>query len=145
MENMQKALIMAGSVIMFIIALSVGIYSYTSVTEVVKSLLTASENNARTAEYFIEDELDLDRTITRAEIIDAILSMKDNDYTPDQVKVNGKVFDKTKFSTANGTYEIEKELQKIPDQSYSVSYEITEFDPNFPTIPAKVCVVYTAI
>lgn len=145
MENMQKALVMAGSVLMFIIALSVGIYSYTSVTETVKSLLSISENNARTAEYFVEDQLDVERTITRAEVVQTILSMKDKDYTADQVNVNGSIFNKTDFLTPSGTYEIERKLKNIPNLNYSISYEITEYNPDYPTIPGKVCVVYTAI
>lgn len=92
MENLQKALIMAGSVFMFVIALSVGIFSYTTVTDVIDTIMTTSENNDRASEYFIEDNLDVTRSVTKAEVIDTILSMMGNDFTADGVIVRWNNF-----------------------------------------------------
>ena len=80
MENAQKALIMAGSVLMFLIAISVAIYSYNIVMDVNDSILTSSANNDRNAEFFVSNSVDVERYATKAEIIMAIYGMDDIDY-----------------------------------------------------------------
>lgn len=124
MENMQKALIMAGSVFMFVIALSVAMYSYTVITDVIDTILTTSDYNARSAEYFIEDYIDTTRYASRAEVIMTIMSMKDDDYSPDKVEVTGVSFDfeKTDFASTDGANDIERQLKNITSPQYLVSY-----------------------
>ena len=122
MENAQKALIMAGSVFMFVIAVSVGIYSYNVVREINNSILTSSERYSTTAESFIEAEEDIERYATRAEVIMAIYAMKDMHYSPDEINVNGKRFFKEQFSSISGEDDIESKIQGIADSEYSISY-----------------------
>jgi len=143
MENMQKAVIMAGSVFMFIIALSVAMFSYTTVREVNDSILTSSENNARTAEYFIATTEDVERKIGKEEVIMSIYSMRDSDYSPDEVRVSNLVFTKEEFLTTNGENVLERRLSGIVDGNYSISY--TFMDYNINNKPGKVQVVYNLI
>lgn len=125
MENAQKALVMAGSVFMFIIAISVAMISYSTVQGVIGQILTASERNARTAEYFIEVMNDTERYATRAEVIMAIYSMQDNDYSPNVVRVSGKIFKKENFQTISGKNEIDGNVKNIPEGNYSISYDFS--------------------
>lgn len=135
MENMQKALIMAGSVFMFVIALSVAMYSYTVITDVIDTILTTSDYNARSAEYFIEDTIDTIRYASKAEVIMTIMSMKGNDYSVDKVLVDGLLFEKTGFNSADGTDKIETNLKNIHSVSYAISYD---FDKNVAENPEDI-------
>lgn len=122
MENMQKALIMAGSVFMFVIAISVAIYSYNIVMEINDSILTSSANNNTTAEYFTALAEEVERYATRAEIIMAIYGMEKTDYTATKITVNGLTFLKEDFFIEGGRKKIEDNIAKISDIKYSVSY-----------------------
>jgi len=122
MENMQKAIIMAGSVFMFIIAISVAMISYNTVQDVIGQILTASERNARTAEYFIETTNDTERYAKKEEVIMAIYSMHDNDYSPDTVRVAGATFKKEDFKTVSGKNQIDSAVKHIPEGTYSINY-----------------------
>lgn len=123
MENMQKALIMAGSVFMFVIAISVAIFSYNTVRDVNDSILTSSERYATTAEYFIEETEDVTRYATKAEVIMAIYSMADNDFVASEIRVDGTSFKAEKLLTTTGIDEIERNIKnKIINSQYSVSY-----------------------
>lgn len=126
MENMQKALIMAGSVFMFVIAISVAIFSYNTVREVNNSILTSSENNARTAEYFIANTEDVERYATRAEVIMAILGMESNGYVADKIVVGSETFRKEDFTQTERKNKIEKKLKNIKEGNYSISYKFDE-------------------
>lgn len=136
MENMQKALIMAGSVFMFVIAISVAIYSYSTVTDVVESIMTSSEYNDRSSEYFIENSLDVTRTITKAEVINTLLSMADVDFTADGIVVGEMVFKKSDFSTYAGRRGIENAIAGITVANYTISYDFTR-------VPNEIYVVFT--
>lgn len=130
MENIQKALVMAGSVFMFVIAMSVAVFSYTRVTDVIDKILSVSDYNARTAEYFIEDTLDTTRYATKAEVIMTVMSMKSNDFSADTIVVDGTTFNKIDFSTVSGTNTIEKKIKGITSQNYTIQYEFNSTDPN---------------
>lgn len=95
MENAQKAIIMGASALLFVISLSVSVYMYGSVTDTIDSILTSSENNAMAAEYFIVREEDTSRTVSKAEVVMAILDLyNSNGYTYDVIEVDGKEFKK---------------------------------------------------
>lgn len=95
MENAQKAIIMAASVLLFVISVSVAVYMYSSVTDTIDSILTSSENNSMDAEYFIEREEDTLRTISKGEVVMQIINLyNSNDYTYNKIFVDGKVFEK---------------------------------------------------
>lgn len=125
MENAQKALIMAGSVLMFLIAISVAIYSYNIVMDVNDSILTSSANNDRNAEFFVSNSVDVERYATKAEIIMAIYGMDDIDYEATKIIVGNLEFKKSDFSTINGKNKIEKNVAKINDLKYSVTYDFS--------------------
>lgn len=118
MENAQKALIMAGSVLMFIIALSVAIFQYNTVKGVISTILTASENNDRTAEYFVEATEDTERYATKAEVIMTVLSMFDsNGYSATSVSVNGTV-----YKNDDNRLNVENQIKNIAEGNYSITY-----------------------
>jgi len=127
MENAQKAIIMAGSAFMFVIAVSIAIYSYNTVIATVESILTSSEQYSQTVEGFTANEVkDVERYATREEVIMTILSMQDKDYTPTTVYVNGKEYSKTTGA------ELDDSLNKtyIPTGLYEISYNYdTEGNP----------------
>lgn len=125
MENMQKALIMAGSVFMFIIAISVAILSYNTVQGVIEQIMTASERNARAAEYFIEEVTDTERYATKAEVVMAIYSMQGIDYSADEILVAGKSFKKGDFSKPGGRKTIENAIKDISEGEYSLEYDFS--------------------
>lgn len=138
MENLQKALIMAGSVFMFVIALSVAVFSYTTVTNVIETIMTTSENNDRSSEYFIGNNVDVTRNITKAEVINTILSMDGVDFTANGVVVNGMTFKKEDFATYAGREKIENNIARITGENFSISY-------NFTIVPNEIYVVYTVV
>ena len=83
MENIYNALIMAGSVLLFLIGVSVAIYNYSVVLEVNDNILTNSENYDRAAERFqYTDEFidglnrdDLKRIYSGSQVANMILNM----------------------------------------------------------------------
>lgn len=118
MENAQKALIMAGSVLMFLIALSVAVFQYNTVREIIGTILTVSENNDRTAEYFVETDEDTERHATKAEVVMTIISMfNSSGYSASTVTVNGK-----SFSNSDDRISVEEKIKDIPEGNYSISY-----------------------
>ena len=91
MDNAYHALIMGGAVLLFLIALSVGIYQYNKVIDATKSILTTSEYYDRTAEIYKEEDYgkNYSREYTGAEIAFQIISMYQNkDYSYKRIIVN---------------------------------------------------------
>lgn len=126
MENAQKALIMAGSALLFVIAISVGIRAYQNVMDIVETILTTSENNDRASESFVEASSDVERYATRAEVIMAIMSMEGNDFTASEVMVNGLLFQKSMFDTVAGRDTLEHNLSFIPTSNFIVSFNMAD-------------------
>ncbi len=95
MDNAYHALIMAGSVLLFIIGLTSAVYNYNKVLEVNDKILTNSEQYDRDAENFQYTEYyetdsesklnmaNMERTYTGAEIANMIFNM----YTVKQIDV----------------------------------------------------------
>ena len=110
---------------MFIIAISVAMISYSTVQDVIGQILTASERNSRTAEYFIEITDDTEREATRAEVIMAIYSMQDKDYSPDVIEVAGATFKKEDFNTVSKKNQIDNAVKHIPEGTYSIDYNFS--------------------
>lgn len=142
MENLQKALIMGASVFMFVIAISVAMFSYTTVKDVSDSILTSSENNARTAEYFVANTQDVERYATKAEVIMAIYNMADNDYVADKIMVGTLTFEKTEFTTVDGKNNIERRIDSISNGTYSITYKFTD---DFGFSSGKTTIVYKLV
>ncbi|MBR6253577.1 MAG: hypothetical protein IKR04_07080 [Clostridia bacterium] len=76
MENSSNAVIMAGSILLFLMALSVAVFLYNRIMSVNDSILTTSENNDRTAEgYTALDFTENEKLFTGAEIANQILEL----------------------------------------------------------------------
>lgn len=103
MENAQKAVIMGASVFMFVVSLSIAIYLYSSISYNVDSILTTSENFNRTAEYFLKDDINIVRSISKAEVIMSIIDLYNSTgYKYEKIIVNGIVFEKDiDYSSSN--------------------------------------------
>ena len=118
MENSYQAIIMAGSVLLFLIGISVAIYNYSKVLDANDKMLTNSEYYNRTAEdayksesYTVGDELNEDvssglkRKYKGSDIVTQILNMTKyarnslggivgEDVSYDSIIVDGKTFTK---------------------------------------------------
>ena len=159
MENMQKALIMAGSVFMFVIAVSVGIYSYNVVMEINDSILTSSANNNQTAEYFTATTENVDRYATRDEIIMAIYSLADKDFVADVIEIKGqRIFARSTASeegnlsgidelTNDGrhTGNTEKNISDIKEGKYKISYSYENYTHEGSKDSQKLTVIYELV
>ena len=91
MENLSQALIMGASVLMFIIAISVAVLTYSGIMRTNSQILTTSEYYDRTAESIATTETYTTyyREYTSAEIAMQILSMYENrDYNFNTIKVD---------------------------------------------------------
>ena len=123
MENTSNALLMAGAILLFVFALSVGVYLYSKIFEINDSILTTSEKYNNTAEDFNLNYVDTDditRTISSAEIANQILEMarqsKDFHYYHLKVGVNP-----TYTSSSFPGIQVGEELGKtiVEDESHS--------------------------
>ncbi len=74
MENASNALIMAGAILIFVIAISIGVMMYTRVLDVNDMILTNSEHYNRTAESLSEN-YDIERPIPGSEVVNQILEI----------------------------------------------------------------------
>lgn len=111
MENAQKAIMMGAFALLFVISLSVSVYMYTSVTSTIDLILTSSENNSMAAEYFIQNEVDTTRTVSKAEVVMSIIDLyTSTGYKYNYIRVDDKVFLKgTDYSRSNDLNNIVKD------------------------------------
>ena len=92
MENMNRAIIMAGHVMLFIVAVSIGVFLYSTLINTQDSILTSSEYYSREAEHLTTDT-DYSRVVSRGEAIALILSLlDDNSYVANYVNVGTSTF-----------------------------------------------------
>lgn len=94
MENSYNALIMVGSVLLFITALTVGVYTYSKILFTNNALLTNSEYNSRSTENFALADFaeDTERQYTGAEVAMQIINLyegRDLSFKKITVKMNG--------------------------------------------------------
>lgn len=132
MENAQKALIMAGTAFMFVIAVSIGIYSYSMVIATVESILTSSEQYNQTTEGFTQIETEsVERFATDAEVKMTIMSMQDGDYVASKVIVKKNSaeilweYDKSDYQSGLND-SLDKYLNKVQSGTYSISYGVED-------------------
>lgn len=77
MDDIGKAIIMAGQVLMFTFAATISIYLYSSLTGRVNNVMLAN-NYSNRGDAIVDLEIpDLKRTVTKAEIVMAILDLQD--------------------------------------------------------------------
>ena len=92
MENMNRAIIMAGHVMLFIVAVSIGVFLYSTLINTQNSILTSSEYYSREAEH-LTSNTDYARVVSRGEAIALVLSLlDDNSYVANSVKVGTSTF-----------------------------------------------------
>lgn len=94
MEDIGKALIMSAQILMFVFAATISIYLYSVLTNSINEIMLASDYSNRGDAIFGSSETSNSRDVTKAEIILAILDLKDK-YT--------KLYDNTYEVRVNGT------------------------------------------
>ena len=98
MENINKALIMGGQILIFVVGISVGIFLYQTLINTQENILIASEEYSRDSERLSRDE-NYDRIIKGSEILGTIMASIENtdmsavinkeDFNPDQIEIQG--------------------------------------------------------
>ncbi len=147
MENASNALIMAGSILLFIIALSFGVYTYSRILSINDKILTTSENYARTAENFtlnyVDSEINgsIERNISGAEVSNQILEMVrgSNDYHYESIRVSSNLYNTSYFSGIESggvfgkTIVEDEHLNKLTTSLYNLSNKNYKVDgePSF--------------
>ena len=74
MENASNAIIMAGAILIFVVAITLGVIMYSRVLEANDMVLTNSEQYNKTAEG-LSWENNIERTIPGSEVVNQILEM----------------------------------------------------------------------
>lgn len=137
MDNIQKAITMAGHVIMFLIALSIGINLYQTLMNVSDSVLLSSEEFSQRAEQakYNMDE-DFTRTITKAEVIGTLISFAEgNGFVANSIVIDGNTFTKANIKDI---FYVQNLNNKVTHSKYKVSYA-------FSSDGSTVSVEYTGI
>ena len=80
MENLYEAFIMGGSVLLFIIALTVGVYSYTKILNVNNIILTKSEYYDKAAEGIEQADYGetYEREFSSEEVVAQVINLFEN-------------------------------------------------------------------
>jgi hypothetical protein len=116
MENAYHALLMAGAILLFIIAVTIGVYTYSTILRTNGQILTVSEKYDRALENFDMSMYsdDTKRQYTGAEIIMQIVNMSEGkDYSYTRITVDGKVFQATKDAEGNYKLDLNSALSNI--------------------------------
>ena len=138
MENSYHALIMAGSVILFIVALSVGVYLYTKVLNTNNAILTQSEYYDKTAEEFEVADYNATyyRKYTGAEVAMQIISMYEGkDFAPTKISVLGDWYD--------GTNKGERYIKNNRDRIKAIANSTSLYKASFSFSGSDVIVTYS--
>lgn len=102
MENSFKALIMAASVLLFVIAVSIAMYTYSTLMATTDLILTNSESFAMSSESYTVLEQDTTRKISAAEVVGTIMSLQSkNGYIYNKVIVGTNEFKSGDIYTKN--------------------------------------------
>ena len=103
MDDIGKAFIMGTQTLMFVLALTVSIYLYNTLTNSIDSVMLANNYSNRGDAIVDSDTVNTKRTATKAEVVMAILDLKskyektgDDEY---YVHVNGNYFKYDKTSS----------------------------------------------
>ncbi len=92
MENAYHALIMAGAIIVFVVATSIGLYTYNRILYANDQILTESEYFDRTAENFALSQFanDTDRVYSGAEVAMQVINMYEGkDFSFKKITIAG--------------------------------------------------------
>ena len=123
MDDIGKAIIMIGQVLLFTTALSISVFLYNSLTERTESIMITNTNNNR-GDAIINIETIEKREVSGAEVALAILDLKEQSgdylvkvdgttytYNPDKNTINERDYDSSNLRLmlmpiASGTYEM---------------------------------------
>lgn len=123
MDDIGKAIIMIGQVLLFTTALSISVFLYNSLTERTESIMITNTNNNR-GDAIINIETIEKREVSGAEVALAILDLKEKSgdyhvkvggttytYNPDKNTINEMDYDSSNLRSmlmpiASGTYEM---------------------------------------
>lgn len=102
MENSFKALIMGASVLLFVTAVSISIYTYSTIMETTGLILTVSEQFDRSSESYTLVEQETMRKISAAEVVGTILNLiSTKDYNYNKVIVGVTEFTSENIADKN--------------------------------------------
>lgn len=119
MEDIGKAIIMTGHILMFIFATTISIYLYSTLTNSAKEILVAGENSNRGDSIIASRDYSLTREVKPEEILMAILDLK-SEYENNDVTVEVKIKNSTEIIsyTYDGINEKIVRIQGGRDSTY---------------------------
>lgn len=119
MEDIGKAIIMTGHILMFIFATTISIYLYSTLTNSAKEILVAGENSNRGDSIIASRDYSLTREVKPEEILMAILDLK-SEYENNDVTVEVKIKNSTEIIsyTYDGVNEKIVRVQGVMDSPY---------------------------
>ena len=134
MDDIGKAVIMAGQVLMFVFAATIAIFLYNKLTNNVEQVMLANNYSNRGDAIVDIERVDATRTATKEEIVMAILDLKDKfEKTGDEsyaVEANGTTFRYSSGDDSINTWKydsfnLRSNLMSIPSGDYELTYDST--------------------
>lgn len=119
MEDIGKAIIMTGHILMFIFATTISIYLYSTLTNSAKEILVAGENSNRGDSIIASRDYSLTREVKPEEILMAILDLK-SEYENNDVTAEVKIKNSAEIIsyTYDGVNEKIVRVQGVMDSPY---------------------------
>lgn len=119
MEDIGKAIIMTGHILMFIFATTISIYLYSTLTNSAKEILVAGENLNRGDSIIASRDYSLTREVKPEEILMAILDLK-SEYENNDVTAEVKIKNSAEIIsyTYDGVNEKIVRVQGVMDSPY---------------------------
>lgn len=126
MDDIGKALVMTGHVLMFIFAATVSIYLYSTLTSSAKEILVAEENSNRGDAIIASRDYNNTREVKPEEILMAILNLK-SEYENNDVVSNVKINNLNEIVTYS--YDgINEKMIRTPNSGIESTYEFNTND-----------------
>lgn len=121
MEDIGKAIIMTGHILMFIFATTISIYLYSTLTNSAKEILVAGENSNRGDSIIASRDYSLTREVKPEEILMAILDLK-SEYENNDVTVEVKIKNATEIISY--TYDgLNEKVVRTPNVGMESTYD----------------------
>ena len=122
MSDLGKAIYMAASVFLFIVAATTSIYVYSSLNSYLELMTKSAVNVTNRAEVTVADGTKETRKIGRSEIYITLFNMEQMNV--EKLTVGGYTVDEENVSQKNGDYEaLMYYLRNNPNKSFSYSYD----------------------
>lgn len=121
MEDIGKAIIMTGHILMFIFATTISIYLYSTLTNSAKEILVAGENSNRGDSIIASRDYSLTREVKPEEILMAILDLK-SEYENNDVTAEVKIKNATEIISY--TYDgLNEKVVRTPNVGMESTYD----------------------